>query len=557
MYKERPRSIAENARPIGMDLPATSSNLLGSKLAQLVSNFNCGIYKIGTSKDTNTSLTLHALTELLRTGGVKALAPRYLDKGSFATIYRLFVVDASYSLVLKCATQEETLVFTGAQVESFLMRYFFRQFVLTNITPHLPIVLSSVHSRSRGQVYSITEFAQYRSLYFFLPRVCTNSDNIETYFRQFLFQIVYTLAWIQKLHPNFRHNDLTTANVLLTANKISGPVEYRAANDEVFVLPHHRHRAIMWDFDLASIQGLADNTRVYRFENEDPEFGISSMPDPGVDLFVLVRWMCYAVKQSILLTSTQVFETMCHLWPREELLKPLDRTAPHARPPSYGLHLPSAQEVLQSALFDEFRPGDGPREAPSRVYGAKPMDAEFLSQTELDLMLCSNVISARDEHEYTIPLAFGAPEDVQQRFLQYASARAYNELHNKHRTGVAQPLTELFTEENVMQRLDKITWFMRDILKENGFDALEMKTKIMQTQRRLMDTVLLLKNFQRHYFKLIALVILFNTGKPVNTLDYTEQIYNYCNHTYTDSEIIIAMLQCKWAADIITERAEV
>jgi len=555
MHRELPRTSTDNTQPIGMELTTSLGNTPGPKLVELIGNFNCGIYKIGTSKEERAPHTLHALTELLRTGGVTAVAPCYLDKGSFATIYRLFVVNAAYSLVLKCATQYETLVFSGAQVESFLMRYFFRQFVLTGITPHLPIVLSSVHSRRLRQVYSITEFAHYRSLYFFLPKACTNSDAIETYFRQFLFQIVHTLAWIQKMHPNFRHNDLTTANVLLTANKTSGPIEYRAPNDEVFVLPHHKYRVIMWDFDLSSIQGLADNTRVYRFENEDPGFGISSMQEPGVDLFVLVRWMCYAVKNKLVLTNTRVFETMCHLWPREELLKPSYKKSPHARPPSGGLYLPSAQEVLQSALFDDFRPGDGPREVPGRVYGSKPMDADFLSQTDLDIMLCSNVMNAIDEHEYTIPLAFGAPEDVQQLFLQYPSARAYVELHNKHRTGVEHALTETFTPKNVLYRLDKITWFLRDILTDNDFETLEMKTKLMHTQKRLMDTVLLLRSLQRRYLKLVALVILFNTGKRINSRDYTEQIYNYSGSAYNDSEIILAMMQCKWAQMLIAERS--
>ena len=82
-----------------------------------------------------------------------------------------------------------------------------------------------------------------------------------------LFQIIFTLATIQKMYPNFKHNDLKSNNILMyklisddTDNRTK-VIEYKYSNQKFLVFNIHAMCAI-WDFDFATIQGLVDNNKI-------------------------------------------------------------------------------------------------------------------------------------------------------------------------------------------------------------------------------------------------------------------------------------------------------
>lgn len=60
-----------------------------------------------------------------------------------------------------------------------------------------------------------------------LTKFLTGSSYDENTLRVLIFQVVYTLAALQKRFPGFRHNDLSTNNVLLKRLRVAPAVEYR------------------------------------------------------------------------------------------------------------------------------------------------------------------------------------------------------------------------------------------------------------------------------------------------------------------------------------------
>lgn len=79
-----------------------------------------------------------------------------------------------------------------------------------------------------------------------------------------LFQILVTLASIQRQYPSFRHNDLKANNILLqkTENRSTKKLyRYRMGN-HIFLVPHVGLEAKIWDFDFASIDGVVDNSKI-------------------------------------------------------------------------------------------------------------------------------------------------------------------------------------------------------------------------------------------------------------------------------------------------------
>ena len=78
----------------------------------------------------------------------------------------------------------------------------------------------------------------------------------------FFFQVLSTLAVIQKKYPAFRHNDLKANNILVHRiyNKMS---RFRyVVNGSKYILPNIGYQLKIWDFDFACIPGIVDNAKV-------------------------------------------------------------------------------------------------------------------------------------------------------------------------------------------------------------------------------------------------------------------------------------------------------
>ena len=101
--------------------------------------------------------------------------------------------------------------------------------------------------------------------------------------RALLFQVMYTLACLQTALPGFRHNDLSSNNVLVKPAR-RGPVCYTTP-DATYVTSAPLMAALS-DFDFTHVPGHAvlSNERVL-----SGKYGISTHPDDAYDARVLLR----------------------------------------------------------------------------------------------------------------------------------------------------------------------------------------------------------------------------------------------------------------------------
>lgn len=79
------------------------------------------------------------------------------------------------------------------------------------------------------------------------------------------FQILFTLAIIQRDYPTFRHNDMKANNILVQLDNIKTNTRsgYLYNLDNVsFVLPNINLQIKIWDFDFACIDGVIENNKV-------------------------------------------------------------------------------------------------------------------------------------------------------------------------------------------------------------------------------------------------------------------------------------------------------
>ena len=84
------------------------------------------------------------------------------------------------------------------------------------------------------------------------------------YWKVILFQIIFTLAVIQKKYPGFRHNDLKANNILVQITqkpKEEQFFQYKFENKE-FHIPDLGLQTRLWDFDFSSIPKMIENQKV-------------------------------------------------------------------------------------------------------------------------------------------------------------------------------------------------------------------------------------------------------------------------------------------------------
>jgi serine/threonine protein kinase len=82
------------------------------------------------------------------------------------------------------------------------------------------------------------------------------------YWKIIFFQIIFTLASIQKKYPDFRHNDLKANNIVLQiSEKRSVNVSYNYEG-QYFLVPDKGISVRLCDFDFATIPGIIDNKKL-------------------------------------------------------------------------------------------------------------------------------------------------------------------------------------------------------------------------------------------------------------------------------------------------------
>lgn len=111
---------------------------------------------------------------------------------------------------------------------------------------------------------------------------CAPTDSVV---RPLLFQVVYTLACLQALFPGFRHNDLSSNNILI---KRSSPTcrQYTFGGQTWYTLTPWF--AALADFDFVHVPGHAvlSNERVL-----SGKYGIAAMPNDCYDTHLLLKSM--------------------------------------------------------------------------------------------------------------------------------------------------------------------------------------------------------------------------------------------------------------------------
>mgnify|MGYP003351247979 CR=1 FL=1 len=103
--------------------------------------------------------------------------------------------------------------------------------------------------------------------------------------RGLIFQVVYTLACLQAALPGFRHNDLTTNNVLVKCTPRHAGARYTLGH-RAFYLHDMPVAAVLADFDFTHVPGhpVLSNERVL-----GGRYAISACPSPGYDLHVFLK----------------------------------------------------------------------------------------------------------------------------------------------------------------------------------------------------------------------------------------------------------------------------
>jgi hypothetical protein len=353
------------------------------------------------------------------------------------------------------------------------------------------------------------------------------------------------MAWIQDIHPNFRHNDTTLRNILIAKAPSEGYSEYTAPDGTVYHVPNLGVRAILWDFDMATVVGLADNSRVYRFEVENTDYGISSTGQAGEDIYKLARWICARLRSNDNFLNSKILQELQDIWGTDDLSRDFEAVSPLVRLPLTDTVLPTPLQLLSSPLFAAFRkPVE--QENVTHSFGSKNLNMPFLSPEEVVEMLTVNPVDLPDSYAYSVPIGFGAPEAVKEMLLTYPSAQVYSRLYELYDDGVDYPTTSPIDTAPGRAELMQYTVLVADVLEDKNFPAERRYAKIESVVCALVKMLAFLRTVQIRYAKLIVLLAVFLEGEPVSTAHFMEDIYTFSASKYDSDTMSVGFMQYKW-----------
>lgn len=147
--------------------------------------------------------------------------------------------------------------------------------------------------------------------------------------RALLFQVLFTLACLHIVFPGFRHNDLSTNNVLVKRAR-HRCVKYTYRNTTYFV--RCPYVAALADFDFTHVPGHAvlSNERVL-----GGKYGITGDPNPSYDTHLLLKTTLKCLQRRNACPETLAFLRGLRLEAQERL----DAHVPHLHPATL-LHSP-------------------------------------------------------------------------------------------------------------------------------------------------------------------------------------------------------------------------
>ena len=147
----------------------------------------------------------------------------------------------------------------------------------TNIKPFLSLQKEEVVTSSdkkyidflarykEGEFYDevsilLSEWANSGDLLDYLRKNYKNMTLLD--WKVIFFQIISTLAVIQRKFPSFRHNDLKANNILLHTISRTNPKFTYTVLKKKYVIPNIGLFVKLWDYDFACIPGIVDNIKV-------------------------------------------------------------------------------------------------------------------------------------------------------------------------------------------------------------------------------------------------------------------------------------------------------
>ncbi len=166
------------------------------------------------------------------------------------------------------------------------------EFVKKNITPHIVLPVYSFHTELAPFILPENEVPARSKKYKTFLEKCGKDQFFDTAnvlvsewvnggdlldmlrkeghklslmeWKVIIFQIIFTLAVIQKKYPSFRHNDLKANNILMEiTNKNSSDAAFAYEYDnQIFHVPDVGMQIRFWDFDFATIPNIINNQKV-------------------------------------------------------------------------------------------------------------------------------------------------------------------------------------------------------------------------------------------------------------------------------------------------------
>ncbi len=161
--------------------------------------------------------------------------------------------------------------------------YLLNLFVLSNTTPHIILTFGNFQCNIEGNniFVVITSLADGD-----LSSIINTLSELEL--TVIIFQIIYTIAAIQTMYPNFKHNDLSMFNVFYKKTDLSEKYYEYIIGDMIFTIPNVGYRILIADFDLSIINGLIENMNV---PNGKDEYNITDAYNPYYDVGYLLYHM--------------------------------------------------------------------------------------------------------------------------------------------------------------------------------------------------------------------------------------------------------------------------
>jgi hypothetical protein len=302
---------------------------------------------------------------------LKSSKVEYIGDGAVAQIYRLSVgKDRKFSIVLREVNYFDP-GFLGihnphrpVNVATSLFKRL-NELLLQRVTPHIPLYGGSFFCQTpekKYKHYTLVETASsnFRMLLAEFEEEDERSGiriNKDLFFRVLLFQIIYTLAVIQDFFPKYRHNDLRDVNVLVFERPDwktfrTGASRYEYVLDkQSFYVPEIGVQAALWDYDLSSIQGQIDNTKIPLVSKPN---GIRETQNHYYDLYSI----CY----SILFVLKRHFKESHRIKPFLPLKHFLEDMIPKYKPfvkdwryLLADIEWTTPKKALQHPYFDPFR----------------------------------------------------------------------------------------------------------------------------------------------------------------------------------------------------------